>query len=66
MVNCKLDLLETWLRCDAEASWSKLVGALQKSKDFFLADKIQKKYFGIKGKAGELLHNCSVEPQPMN
>ena len=56
-MHCKLSMLDSWLRGDVEASWSKLAGALEESNHSFIADRIREKYLGIKIKAGKLLHN---------
>ena len=77
-MHCKLSMLDSWLRGDVEASWSKLAGALEESNHSFIADRIREKYLGIKIKAGKLYvqwrsihsdrprHSCSsLVPRPL-
>lgn len=44
LVSCRIALIDLWLRCDVNASWEKLVRALEEMEEDVVVNKIQKMF----------------------
>ena len=54
---CNTEMLNCWLQGDLEASWGKVVEALQRRDHFVLAQQLQRKYMHHPSNRGKIGHS---------